>query len=52
MINDAQIKPEESLFVDDGEQNIIAGKAIGFKTLLTKNREDWRDKIEMILKQE
>ncbi len=52
MINDAQIKPEESLFVDDGEQNIIAGKEVGFQTLLTKNREDWRDKIEMILEQE
>ncbi|WP_369384657.1 HAD family hydrolase, partial [Phocaeicola paurosaccharolyticus] len=49
LISDSGILPEESLFVDDGEQNIEAGNKIGFKTLLTKNREDWRDKIEKLL---
>ena len=42
LISDSGILPEESLFVDDGEQNIEAGDKIGFKALLTKNREEYR----------
>jgi haloacid dehalogenase superfamily, subfamily IA, variant 3 with third motif having DD or ED len=49
LIQDSGIIPEESLFVDDGINNIEAGKKLGFQTLLTQNKEDWREKIEEIL---
>ena len=41
--------PEETLFVDDGEKNIEAAKALGIRTLKAINGEDWRDELESIL---
>jgi putative hydrolase of the HAD superfamily len=34
VINLAGINPAETLYIDDGEANIAAGKALGFKTFL------------------
>ena len=32
MILDSGIKPEETLFVDDGKNNIVVGAELGFHT--------------------
>ncbi len=49
MIQEAQLKPEETLFIDDGEKNIETAKALGFQTYLAKNGEDWREDIEQLI---
>ncbi|MEY8684925.1 HAD family hydrolase [Bacteroides sp. AN502(2024)] len=52
MVNDCNIIPSETLFVDDSASNIQIGKALGFETLQPENGEDWREKITAILKNE
>jgi putative hydrolase of the HAD superfamily len=42
LIADSGIHPHEALFLDDGEQNIIAAKELGFHTYLVAPREDFR----------
>lgn len=42
VIQDANIKPEESLFIDDGKSNVEAGKSCGMRTYQPKEREDYR----------
>ncbi|MPN18420.1 D-ribitol-5-phosphate phosphatase [bioreactor metagenome] len=32
LLQDAQVKPEECLFLDDGEKNILTAKSLGFNT--------------------
>lgn len=40
IIKDANIKPEETLFFDDGPSNIEAANKLGFETYLTNQDED------------
>ena len=42
MIKDAQIRPEETLFIDDSTSNITAGKNAGLQTFQPENASDWR----------
>ena len=42
LIEDANINPSETLFIDDGVANIEMGKACGMKTYLATNGEDFR----------
>lgn len=49
MLSDGNMKPEETLFVDDGEKNIEAAAKEGIQTLLVRNGEDWRNKLEEYL---
>ncbi|GBU06866.1 D-ribitol-5-phosphate phosphatase [Bacteroidales bacterium] len=42
MIQDSGLIPSETLFIDDGPANIIAGEKFGMKTYLPKNGEDFR----------
>lgn len=49
MLADGNMKPEETLFVDDGEKNIEAAKAVGIRTLKAVNGEDWREELERML---
>lgn len=42
MVLDSGIKPEETLFVDDGKNNIVVGQELGFHTYQPLNGEDWR----------
>jgi len=51
MIEDAQIDPAESLFIDDSERNIQAATACGLSTLLIQNGSDWRDEVTVRLSQ-
>jgi putative hydrolase of the HAD superfamily len=42
MLRDAQILPQETLFIDDGEANIEMARSLGFATYLAKPEEDFR----------
>jgi putative hydrolase of the HAD superfamily len=41
MLNDTNMVPAETLFIDDGEKNVETGKQIGFQTYLAYNGEDF-----------
>jgi putative hydrolase of the HAD superfamily len=47
IVRDSGIKPEETLFLDDGPANIEAAKALGFKTYLANQEEDLRKVFNM-----
>ena len=49
MIEDAQIRPEETLFIDDSVSNIATGKAAGLQTFQPENASDWRGQVEALL---
>ena len=49
MIEHSGMTPSETLFVDDGTQNIIEGKKLGFHTYQPENKEDWRIALDNIL---
>ena len=49
MVNDCNIIPSETLFVDDGASNIHIGKELGFETFQPKNGADWREEMTAIL---
>ena len=41
IIQDAGIRPEETLFIDDGPANVMTGRKLGFVTYCPDNGEDW-----------
>lgn len=41
IIEDSGIRPEETLFVDDGPANVAIGRELGFVTYCPDNGEDW-----------
>ncbi len=43
------IKPEETLFVDDGPRNVAAASALGIHTMCPKNGEDWTGEIYNVI---
>lgn len=49
VLKDAGIRADETLFVDDGEANIATAKALGFRTYMPANKEDWRKPLGQIL---
>jgi putative hydrolase of the HAD superfamily len=51
MIEDAGINPEESLYIDDSEHNLIPARKLGMHVYLAKNGEDWRQDVEELLTQ-
>lgn len=50
MVADSGMNPAETLFVDDGEANIVVAQRMGFHTYMPKNAEDWRNAITELLK--
>ena len=50
MIEDSEMIPSETLFVDDGKKNIEIGEELGFKTYMPANKEDWRSAIDNLIK--
>ena len=49
MVEDG-IKPEETLFIDDGEANIMVAKQLNFNTYQPANSELWCSKVSSLLK--
>ena len=49
VMEEAPLKPEETLFVDDGTKNVEAGKSLGFVTLQPQNGENWIPAVEKII---
>lgn len=49
IINDSNITPADSVFIDDGSANVEAGKELGFHVLQPVNGEDWRQKLNRLL---
>lgn len=49
MIKDSGLIPTETLFVDDGLNNIEVARKMGFQTYQPKNKEDWRKAIDSLL---
>ncbi len=46
LIQDAKIKPEESLFIDDGASNIAMGERLGMHTFHPQNATDWTELLK------
>lgn len=46
MLEDSGIKPDETLFVEDGKANINTAEKLGFRTYCPLNGEDWRMAVE------
>lgn len=49
IIDGEQIRPEESIFVDDGQRNVEVAKEMGFHTLCPENGADWRNDLRRLL---
>ena len=49
MLEGQQSSAEETLFIDDGQKNIEAAKALGIQTLFPKNNEDWTAPLAKVL---
>jgi putative hydrolase of the HAD superfamily len=49
MLEGQQATPEETLFIDDGQKNIEAAKALGIHTLFPKNNVDWTKPLAKLL---
>lgn len=45
VLAEEQLNPSEALFLDDGPRNVEAAQALGIRSILTANGEDWRDKL-------
>lgn len=50
IIKDAKIRPEETLFIDDGPANTAIARELGFVTYCPENGEDWRPILDKMLK--
>lgn len=50
LLKDADVKPSECFYIDDGPQNIETAKKIGFHTYLLKPNEDVTSLFSSILK--
>ncbi|MDD5031533.1 MAG: PEP-utilizing enzyme [Patescibacteria group bacterium] len=45
-----KVKPEEVIYIDDQENNLVDARGIGIKTILIKNFKDMKKELEKILK--
>lgn len=50
IIKDSGIRPEETLFIDDGPVNCQIAREMGFVAYCPKNGEDWRPLLDKLLK--
>jgi FMN phosphatase YigB (HAD superfamily) len=46
IIEEYQIKPEESIFIDDSHGNIEGARKLNFETILFKNSKELREKLK------
>lgn len=50
VIDDQKIKPEETIFVDDRQQNLTGASAVGMHTHFVSNNEHWMEDFNSIIK--
>ena len=51
MISEGEMKPEETLFLDDGPANVAMAAEFGIHTYCPKNGEDWREPVRQLLRE-
>lgn len=51
LLDKEQIKPEETLFIDDGPCNVTAAKSLGLHTLCPKNASYWIEPLHKMLQE-
>ena len=49
MLREGDMKPEETLFLDDGPANVAMAAEFGIHTYCPKNGEDWREPVRNLL---
>ena len=49
VLDNEDILPEESLFVDDGSRDVEAASKLGFNIMCPVNREDWTDDLYSLI---
>ena len=49
MLDDAQIKADETLFLDDSPANIEAAAAFGIQTMLVEKNGNWLPRIKQLV---
>jgi putative hydrolase of the HAD superfamily len=49
MLEDTKIRPEETLFLEDGEQNTLVAQSLGINTFLVLPSEDFSSLFELPL---
>ncbi|MCD8042506.1 MAG: HAD family phosphatase [Tannerellaceae bacterium] len=49
MLQDGNMNPDETLFIDDGKKNIEVATALGIHTYQPQNDEDWRSVLDNII---
>lgn len=52
MIADSGMKPEETLFIDDGPANVATAERLGFHTYCPDNGENWIPAITRLLREQ
>jgi putative hydrolase of the HAD superfamily len=52
VIREMNVRSQESLFIDDKEENLLPAKKLGMKTVLAKNQEQIVKNIRAIIKSE
>ncbi|WP_297718055.1 HAD family phosphatase [uncultured Porphyromonas sp.] len=50
IVKESDIRPEETLFIDDGPGNTAVARELGFVTYCPENGEDWRPILDKMLK--
>ena len=50
MLDEAQLMPEETLFIDDGQSNVDAACRIGIQAINPGENVDWRELVERAIK--
>lgn len=50
IVKKSDIRPEETLFIDDGPSNTAVARKLGFVTYCPENGEDWRPILDKMLK--
>lgn len=49
IVKESGIRPEETLFIDDGPANTEVARKLGFVTFCPENGEDWRPILDKML---
>ena len=49
LMRDEQIKPSETLFLDDGRRNVEVAASLGIQTYQPREGEDWTEKLHLLL---